>query len=195
MYSGFTVRWNLCSPMASLNRSRIIFGRILIGTERIMMPRQFLYCPRSSFLESFTRCPFFQSAGTIPSVLTFCRRGSTIPADVFISTLRDFIKLSDSSQPWWSQLLWEDRWSLKVQNLLVILMFVLLKVVASYWSKEFTLWWNSMLRLSLAWSVVVSLQLGFGTLYWVLRSFSASSASVTRVSSFSLHLSLLRYWI
>ncbi|KAH3728399.1 hypothetical protein DPMN_054355 [Dreissena polymorpha] len=51
---------------------------ILLGNDSNMMPRQFLQSPKSPFFGSFTRCPFFQSAGTLPSAQIFCIRGSNM---------------------------------------------------------------------------------------------------------------------
>uniref|UniRef100_A0A3Q3JKA5 Uncharacterized protein n=1 Tax=Monopterus albus TaxID=43700 RepID=A0A3Q3JKA5_MONAL len=61
------------------------------------MPRQFLQDPRSPFLGSFTMCPFFQSAGTLPSLQTFCSRGSSMLAVQY--RVLDVIQ-SSASQPW-----------------------------------------------------------------------------------------------
>ena len=47
------------SSTVSFSRSRIMQVNTLLGTDSSMMPRQFLQDPRSPFLGSFTRCPFF----------------------------------------------------------------------------------------------------------------------------------------
>ena len=51
--------------MASLSLIWMILQKILLGTERSVIPRQFVHCALSPFLGSLTMSPLHQSSGMV----------------------------------------------------------------------------------------------------------------------------------